>query len=114
MFTKKQKLCWIYQDWKRDDEFVYAVEYEKINGRTYIASITKSVGSVVDYINDDYWEEEKTYVYDNCKYTLHGTTFGTIIDLMATKARKTKCTRKSFTATMEWLEKLPLDEKVEL
>ena len=114
MITKSQQLCWMYQDYKRDDEFVYAVEYEQIDGRTYIASVTKIVGSMVDYMNDDYWEEEKASVYDNCKYTLHTTTFGTIIDLMATKARKTKRTRKSFNATEEWLEKLPLDEKVEL
>lgn len=114
MITEKQQLCWMYQDYKRDDEYVYAVEYVKINGCDYIAGITKSAGSVVDYINDDYWEEEKTYVYDDCKYTLHGTTFGTVIELLATKARKTKRTRKSFNATEEWLEKLPLNEKVEL
>lgn len=65
MFTKEQQLCWIYQDWKRDDEYVYAVDY-------------------------------------------------VVIDLLATKARKTKRTRKSFDATEEWLKKLPLNEKVEL
>lgn len=114
MFTKQQKLCWIYQDYKRDDEYVYAVEYEQINGRSYIASITKSVGRMQDYMCDDYEASEMCSVCDNCEYTLHATTFGTIIDLLATKARKTKRTRRSFNATEEWLEKLPLDEKVEL
>lgn len=114
MITKSQQLCWMYQDYKRGDEYVYAVEYEQINGRSYIAGITKSVGRMQDYMCDDYWEEEKASVYDNCEYTLHNTTFGTVIDLMATQARKTKRTRKSFNATEEWLEKLTLDEKVEL
>lgn len=114
MITKAQQFCWIYQDWKRDDEYVYAVDYVVINNVDYIAGITKSVGRMQDYMCDDYEASEMRSVYDNCKYTLHDTTFGTIIDLMATKAHKTNRTRKSFTATMEWLEKLPLDEKVEL
>lgn len=67
-----------------------------------------------DYMCDDYEASEVSSVYDNCEYTLHYTTFGTVIDLMATKARKTKRKRKSFNATEEWLKKLPLDEKVEL
>lgn len=114
MFTKKQQLWWIYQDYKRDDEYVYAVDYVVINGRNYIAGITKSVGRMQDYECDDYEASEVGSIYDNCKYTLHDTTFGTIIDLMATKARKTKRERKSFNATTAFLEKLPLDETVEL
>ena len=114
MFTKKQQLWWIYQDYKRDDEYVYAVDYVVIKGRNHIAGITKSVGRMQDYECDDYEACEIRSIYDNCKYTLHTTTFGAVIDLMATRARKTKRTRKSFNATEEWLEKLPLDEKVEL
>ncbi len=114
MITKQQQLCWMYQDYKRDDEYVYAVDYVVINGRDYVAGIVKSVGRMQDYECDDYEAREVRSIYDNCKYTLHTTTFGAIIDLLATKARKTKRTRKSFTATEEWLEKLPLDEKVEL
>ena len=114
MITESQQLCWMYQDWKRDDEYVYAVEYEQINGRSYIAGITKSVGRMQDYVCDDYEALEMRSVYDNCKYTLHDTTFGTVIDLMTTRARKTNRKRKSFNATEEWLKKLPLDEKVDL
>lgn len=114
MFTKEQQLCWIYQDWKRDDEYVYAVDYVVIDNVDYIAGITKSVGRMQDYMCEDYEASEMRSVCNNCKYTVHDTTFGTVIDLMATKARKTKRTRKSFNATEEWLKKLPLDEKVEL
>lgn len=114
MITEAQQLCWMYQDYKRDDEYVYAVDYVVINGRDYVAGITKSVGRMQDYECDDYEAREMRSIYDNCKYTLHDTTFGTTIDLMTTKARKTKRTRKSFNATTAWLEKLPLDEKVEL
>lgn len=114
MITKEQQLCWIYQDWKRDDEYVYAVDYVVVNNVDYIAGITKSVGRMQDYMYVDYEARDVRSIYDNCKYTLHDTTFGTVIDLLATKARKTKRTRKSFDATTAWLEKLPLDEKVEL
>lgn len=114
MITESQQLCWMYQDYKRDDEYVYAVDYVVINNVDYITGVTKSVGRMQDHECDDYEALELRSIYDNCKYTLHDTTFGTIIDLLATKAHKTKRTRKSFTATEEWLEKLPLDEKVEL
>ena len=104
----------MYQDWKRDDEYVYAVDYVVIDNVDYIAGITKSVGRMQDYMCDDYEARDVRSIYDNCKYTLHDTTFGTTIDLLATKALKTKRTRRSFVATEEWLKKLPLDEKVEL
>lgn len=113
MLTAEQ-FNWMYQDYKTDDEYVYAIDYAKINGREYVTAITKSVGSLVDYMADDYEAEQIASVYDNCEYTAHASTFGAIYELMATKARKTKRTRKSFNATEEWLEKLPLDEKVEL
>jgi hypothetical protein len=113
MITAEQ-FNWMYQDYKRDDEFVYAIDYAKIDGRTYITGITKSVGSMVDYMNDDYWAEQVAYVGNDCEWTTHSSTFGAICDLMTTRARKTKRERKSFDATTAFLEKLPLDEKVEL
>lgn len=105
---------WMYQDYKTDDEFVYAIDYEKINGREYVSAITKSVGSLIDYMADDYEAEQIASVGIDCEYTSHASTFGAIYELMTTRARKTKRTRKSFDATTAWLEKLPLDEKVEL
>ena len=114
MFTKEQQLWWMYQDYKRDDEYVYAVDYAVINNVDYIAGVTKSVGRMQDYECENYEAYDMRSIYDNCKYTLHVTTFGTIIDLLATKALKTKRTRRSFDATEEWLKKLPLNEKVEL
>lgn len=105
---------WMYQDYKRADGFVYAIDYEKINGREYVTAVTKRVGRLVIYMSDDYEAEQIASVYDNCKYTSHASTFGAIYELMTTRARKTKRTRKSFDATEEWLKKLPLDEKVEL
>lgn len=108
------KFNWMYQDYKTVDEFVYAIDYEKINGREYVTAVTKRVGGLVNYMSDDYEAEQIASVYDNCKYTQHASTFGAIYDLMTTRARKTKRTRKSFNATEEWLKKLPLDETVEL
>lgn len=105
---------WMYQDYKTSDEFVYAVEYEKIDGREYVVGITKSVGHASDFMNDDYWEEQKASVYDDCMWTTHSSTFSAIFELMTTRARKTNRTRNSFDATSEWLQKLPVGERVEL
>lgn len=113
MLTAEQ-FNWVYQDYKTDDEYVYAIDYAKIDWRTYITGITKSVGSMVDYMADDYEAEQIASVGNDCEYTSHAATFGAIYELMATKARKTNRTRKSFNATEEWLKKLPIDEKVEL
>lgn len=113
MLTAEQ-FNWMYQDYKTADEYVYAIDYEKIDGREYVTAITKRVGLLVDYMADDYEAEQIASVYDNCKYTSHASTFGAIYELMTTRARKTKRTRKSFDATTAWLEKLPLGEKVEL
>ena len=113
MLTAEQ-FNWMYQDYKTDDEFVYAIDYVKINGREYVSGITKSVGSMVDHMNDDYWDGQVKDVYDNCCWKEHNSTFTATYALMTTKACNTGRTRKSFNATTAFLEKLPLDETVEL
>lgn len=113
MLTAEQ-FNWMYQDYKRDDEFVYAIDYVKIKGCEYVSGITKSVGSMIDYMNDDYWDRQVKDVYDNCCWKEHNSTFTAIYALMMTKACNTGRTRKSFNATTAFLEKLPLDETVEL
>lgn len=111
---RAEQFNWMYQDYKTYDEFVYELRYVKIVGDTYVTSITKSVGSMVDYMNDDCWDGQVKDVYDICCWKEHNSTFSATYALMTTKAFNTGRTRKSFNATMEWLEKLPLDEKVEL
>lgn len=113
MLTAEQ-FNWMYQDYKTDDEFVYEMRYVKVGGATYVTSITKSVGSMVDYMNDDYWDGQVKDVYDNCCWKEHDSTFNATYALMTTRAFNTGRTRKSFNATTAFLEKLPLDEKVEL
>lgn len=113
MLTAEQ-FNWMYQDYKTDDEFVYEMCYVKVDGATYVTSITKSVGSMVDYMNDDYLDGQVKDVYDNCCWKEHNSTFTATYALMTTRAFNTGRTRKSFNATTAFLEKLPLDEKVEL
>ena len=113
MLTAEQ-FNWMYQDYKTHDEFVYEMCYVKVDGATYVTSITKSVGSMVDYMDDDYWDGQVKDVYDNCCWKEHNSTFSATYALMTTRAFNTGRTRKSFNATTAFLEKLPLDEKVEL
>lgn len=105
---------WMYKDYKPDDDFVYAVNYEKVDGRKYVIGVTKSVGCASDFMNDDYWAGQVQDVYTDCMWTEHASTFGATFELMTTCASKTNRARKSYDATVAWLQKLPLNERVEL
>lgn len=95
-------------------EYVYIIDTCFYNGDYCICGITKKVKS------DDltWWDYE--CINWNAKDNADGTwsryvnEAETVDELLTAKALKTMRKRRSEDATTAWLEKLPLDEKVEL
>lgn len=95
-------------------EYVYIIDTCFYEGGYYVAGIKKEVK------RDDltWWDYE--CINWNAKDNADGTwsryvsEADAVDELLTAKALKTKRTRRSEDATTAWLEKLPLDEKVEL
>lgn len=90
---------------------MYVVDYERIDGVLHIAGITRSVGQGLDFKNG--------YVKMPVGKAEAPVSFAEILalnELMLFKGKKTKRTRESegWDETLEWMQKLPLDTRVEL
>lgn len=90
---------------------MYTVDYERIDGVLHIAGITRSVGQGLDFKNG--------YVKMPVVKTVLSVPFAEILalnELMLFKGKKTKRTREreGWDETLEWMQKLPLDTRVEL
>lgn len=88
---------------------MYVVDYERIDGVLHIAGITRSVGQGLDFKNG--------YV----KMPVVGDALSVLLaeilalnELMLFKGKKTKRTHEDWDETLEWMQKLPLDTRVEL
>lgn len=93
-------------------EYVYAIDACFWNGDYCICGVTKKVknGTWWDYECED-WNAK-----DNAdgSWTRHVSEAEAVDELLNNKALKTMRKRRSETATTAFLEKLPLNEKVEL
>lgn len=88
---------------------MYVVDYERIDGVLHIAGITRSVGQGLDFKNG--------YVSMPTVKTALSVPFAEILalnELMLFKGKKTKRTGEGWDETLEWMQKLPLDTRVEL
>lgn len=88
---------------------MYTVDYERVDGILHIAGITRSVGQGLDFKNG--------YVKMPVVKTALSVSFAEIIalnELMLFKGKKTKRTCEDWDETLEWMQKLPLDTRVEL
>lgn len=120
MLTAEQ-FDWMYNMYREDDGYVYTLEFkQKVPGvgetgigPSKIVAITKSKGDFKDFEDVDR-DAELRAEFNNYEWTTHDDTYWAIYNMLTRAASKTKRTRKSFDATLEWLEKLPLDTRVEL
>lgn len=90
---------------------MYIVDYERIDGVLHIAGITRSVGQGLDFKNG--------YVKMPVVKAALSVSLAEILalnELMLFKGKKTKRTREGegWDETLEWMQKLPLDTRVEL
>lgn len=93
----------------KNNEFMYVVDYERVDGVLHIAGITRSVGQGLDFKNG--------YVKMPVVGDALSVPFAEILalnELMLFKGKKTKRTREDWDETLEWMQKLPLDTRVEL
>lgn len=91
------------------DSIMYVVDYERIDGVLHIAGITRSVGQGLDFKNG--------YVKMPVVKIALSVPLAEILalnELMLFKGKKTKRTREDWGETLEWMQKLPLDTRVEL
>lgn len=111
---------WVYQDYKHfcDDDYVYNFEFEYVatdwdtrEGYKAVTAVTKT--KKVDE-DDEYRENPEQFVDLGDTWADSESEFYAIWRMMNYRASKTGRTRNSFDATLTWLQKLPLDTRVEL
>ena len=114
------QFAWVYGDFKQfcDDDSVYKIEFlnavtnwDAMKTEDFVTAITKMKAEDVDVL--EMGESARDYTF-NEKYERVVMEFGAIHELMDHRASKTKRARNSFDATLKWLQKLPLDTRVEL
>lgn len=112
---------WIYRDFKHfcGDEYVYNFEFEYVatnwdtrDGYKAVTAVTKT--KKVDADDNEYRENPEQFVDLGDTWEDSESEFYAIWRMMSYRASKTNRTRNSFDATLSWLQKLPLDERVEL
>lgn len=113
------QLAWMYQDFKQhcSDEYVYEFEFlnavknwDTLAAEDFVTAVTKK--KIDDY---DLMTLGCDSGYDiGQKWERATMEFGAILDLMLYRSDKTKRARRDFWATKKWLDKLPLDTRVEL
>lgn len=114
---------WIYQDFKHfcDDEYVYnfqfeyvATNYDTREGYEAVTAVTKTKKVDTGTDESEYLENPENFVDLGDVWADSESEFGAIWRMMNYRASKTNRTRNSFDATLDWLQKLPLNTRVEL
>lgn len=112
---------WICSDYKHfcDDEYVYDFEFEYVatnydthDGYKAVTAVTKT--KKVETAEKDCFANPEDFVDLGDVWADTESEFGAIWRMMNYCASKTNRTRNSFDATLTWLQKLPLDKRVEL
>lgn len=88
-------------------ESMYIIE--KINGRTYIIGITRTVEETALIESDYRWIGRISSADSDCSWPDVKSTIDALNELMTVETREAKRTRDDFDETLEWMQKLQLD-----
>lgn len=112
-YKKLTKALDKYDECVYNFEFEYvATDYDTHEGYKAVTAVTKT--KKVDMDENEYLENPEDFVDLGDTWKDSESEFGAIWRMMNYLASKTNRTRSSFDATLAWLQKLPLNTRVEL